>query len=743
MKRLLIFLFAALTYFASMAQNAAHRSPKVLSAPQSSRITGKIVTRSYADSLTDSIAIFGNFTPYVNNPIVSPSGSSTVTAFVSVVYYSGTYYLYYTNISPTEHDIYVTTSADGKTSWTTPVKVLDVGAAGYFDAYSVRCPNVWIEGTTWYMIFGGQCAASGCNAIGLATSPDGYTWTKQNSENPILTGTTGTWDQGDVETTAIIKVDTTYYMYYSKIGSTRQLGIATSTDRINWTKDPANPVMGGGRFCPSVTKWGGYYYMIIPHYTLGTNLSEFELYRDINPTFYPANTTFLGVVKKTSANGWDNGDEDVPFILTDDITRSSFTASNGQWWMYYSGSSNTGTSFSTGLLIANQTQVLSNAISTDTGTGLEYVGQSNINTLNVSKAATFTPDILVDGITVGRGGNASLTNTAFGNSNLKANTLGTSITAFGYQSMSKLTTAVTGITALVGGSNYTSPTITFSAPNAGGTTATGTATVSGGVITGITITNHGSMYSAVPTITIADATGSGASATAVITSGRMNSADGYAALYDLTTGADNVAFGYDAGRNTTTPLQTINTSTFIGYGANSSVDAISNATAIGNSAQVTASNQMVFGNSSVTSTILHGAITGTFAADASPGTAFLESQSGVLKTRTATQVLSDIGGTSLAAVSASGFVKPFRTISSATTITAIDYTIDVTGGTFTQPLPATTLATGQIIVVKNSGTGTITLSGTSIDGSSTLTVNPGLSETLQFTGTSGTYIVIN
>jgi hypothetical protein len=49
-------------------------------------------------------------------------------------------------------------------------------------------------------------------------------------------------------------------------------------------------------------------------------------------------------------------------------------------------------------------------------------------------------------------------------------------------------------------------------------------------------------------------------------------------------------------------------STFIGYLANSSVDGITNSTAIGNGAQVTASNQVVIGNGSVTQTLLNGSV---------------------------------------------------------------------------------------------------------------------------------------
>lgn len=53
-----------------------------------------------------------------------------------------------------------------------------------------------------------------------------------------------------------------------------------------------------------------------------------------------------------------------------------------------------------------------------------------------------------------------------------------------------------------GGSGYTNPTITISAPPAGGTAATGSVTATGGVITGVTLDTPGSGYTAPPTITV-------------------------------------------------------------------------------------------------------------------------------------------------------------------------------------------------------------------------------------------------
>ena len=92
------------------------------------------------------------------------------------------------------------------------------------------------------------------------------------------------------------------------------------------------------------------------------------------------------------------------------------------------------------------------------------------------------------------------------------------------------------------------------------------------------------------------------------TTANSNVGIGYQSLYSNTTGSNNTATGYLAGYNSVTPLQTMSYSTFLGNGANSSVDGVTNSTAIGNGAQVTASNQMVFGNSSVTQTLLNGSV---------------------------------------------------------------------------------------------------------------------------------------
>lgn len=80
------------------------------------------------------------------------------------------------------------------------------------------------------------------------------------------------------------------------------------------------------------------------------------------------------------------------------------------------------------------------------------------------------------------------------------------------------TNGVASVNVTAGGSSYvqSTTTVTFSAPPTGGKTATGTATVTGGAVTAITVTDPGYGYtSGAPTITIAGA-GTSATATAVL-----------------------------------------------------------------------------------------------------------------------------------------------------------------------------------------------------------------------------------
>ncbi|HEF4835458.1 TPA: hypothetical protein SAO52_000134 [Burkholderia vietnamiensis] len=97
-----------------------------------------------------------------------------------------------------------------------------------------------------------------------------------------------------------------------------------------------------------------------------------------------------------------------------------------------------------------------------------------------------------------------------------------------------------------GGSGYTSvPTVTFSAPTSG-TTATGTAVIQNGKVVAVTITNPGSGYTAAPTVSFSGGGGSGAVATANLASALNILAGLYSSptgktYFHVTTTAANLA----------------------------------------------------------------------------------------------------------------------------------------------------------------------------------------------------------
>jgi len=82
--------------------------------------------------------------------------------------------------------------------------------------------------------------------VGLATSSDGISWTKCPS-NPVLPRNVQSWSSFRIIIGSILRVNGTYYAFY--IGNNQNLyaissiGLATSTDGVNWTQYSDNPVI--------------------------------------------------------------------------------------------------------------------------------------------------------------------------------------------------------------------------------------------------------------------------------------------------------------------------------------------------------------------------------------------------------------------------------------------------------------------------------------------------------------------
>jgi hypothetical protein len=150
------------------------------------------------------------------------------------------------------------TSVDGK-AWTKVSRVLTPDGSATWENDEL-CPTsiVW-DGTQWVMFYHGG-NNSGTRKIGRATSAtldSGGSWTKYGS-NPILSnGTAGQWDEGFIADCKVIMVSPTdWRMWYvgrnaSLLG---QVGYATSTDGISWTKSGSNPVLAFG----AASAWDDY-----------------------------------------------------------------------------------------------------------------------------------------------------------------------------------------------------------------------------------------------------------------------------------------------------------------------------------------------------------------------------------------------------------------------------------------------------------------------------------------------------
>jgi hypothetical protein len=102
---------------------------------------------------------------------------------------------------------------------------------------------------------------------------------------------------------------------------------------------------------------------------------------------------------------------------------------------------------------------------------------------------------------------------------------------------------VDSVTIANGGSGYnTAPTVTFSAPNLGGTFASGIATITAGVVTAVRITNPGMRYTSPPTVTFSPPS-SGTTATGTANLGKNSATLGMTG----TTVADNRAINMLGG----------------------------------------------------------------------------------------------------------------------------------------------------------------------------------------------------
>lgn len=185
---------------------------------------------------------------YAGNPVLingSAGSWNSENVEAPFVLFDGVEYkMWFSGFDGTKTRIGLATSSDG-INWTeySNNPVLDTGIPGEWDQNYAYSPAVIYDGREYKMWYAGYDGNS--VRIGLATSPDGINWTKY-SGNPVLSdGTTGTWDDGEVLTRAVIFDGENYKMWFSGHNGNleTQIGYATSPDGTHWEKYSGNPVM--------------------------------------------------------------------------------------------------------------------------------------------------------------------------------------------------------------------------------------------------------------------------------------------------------------------------------------------------------------------------------------------------------------------------------------------------------------------------------------------------------------------
>jgi len=137
----------------------------------------------------------------------------------------------------------VTLSPD-PSSWTKygGSPVLQIGTSSW-DDHRLSFPCVIRMGSVYKMWYAASPSMTSLYEIGYATSTDGISWTKYSGNPVLVDGPTGSWDDIYVTVPRVIYDDGIYKMWYAgNDGTNSETGYATSTDGINWIKNADNPI---------------------------------------------------------------------------------------------------------------------------------------------------------------------------------------------------------------------------------------------------------------------------------------------------------------------------------------------------------------------------------------------------------------------------------------------------------------------------------------------------------------------
>ncbi|MGC3948130.1 MAG: glycosylase [Chryseolinea sp.] len=259
-----------------------------------------VITDSTTTQQLDSSLL--KFYPYKGNPVFTGTGTSTWDRNIRergyILFEDGTYHLWYTGYTGDDSDLHLgyATSPDGinwtryahnpivNEGWIEDMIVVKRDSVYYLFAEGRKdiahlltstdrihwkeqgsldiryrdgkpltpgpygTPTAWYEGDTWYLLY-----ERGDLGIWLATSTDLKTWTNVQDE-PILRNGPEAYDKYGVAVNQVVIRNGVYYAYYHATAledwSEWSSCVATSTDKLHWTKYSGNPLLKENKSSP-------------------------------------------------------------------------------------------------------------------------------------------------------------------------------------------------------------------------------------------------------------------------------------------------------------------------------------------------------------------------------------------------------------------------------------------------------------------------------------------------------------
>ena len=225
----------------------------------------------------------GNWTDYFGNPIFLSSGSYWDYNGVQqprILNENGSMKMYYTGQGSAYTAFTGLAFSNDGINWTASSNnpILSPGPNGSWDDMAVAGAIVFKDDNGYKLYYSGWSDPWGSWHIGLATSSDGINWVKHPT--PVIYATNG-GQEFQLAPSSVIKIDNLYYLYYTGRNLPYvDIRVATSLDGINWTKYTGNPILmydesweGTGVYTPSVYTANNSYIMIFMN-QLGTGFGK-------------------------------------------------------------------------------------------------------------------------------------------------------------------------------------------------------------------------------------------------------------------------------------------------------------------------------------------------------------------------------------------------------------------------------------------------------------------------------------